>query len=504
MAVIEPGENTWLDDGSGGAAPPIDLLDSSADCPAPEQYLDVSFRCGQEDVSGRVAALLPFFLMGPRGHCGAGAAGEFLDACREFAVWAETAGREKLAGALGTLAAEFRAIHESPLDLDRRVMGHLWHRLWPELERMRHCEPPERTDAAIKENSQGRLLSVEPGRIDGSLEQLANLLVSVELLGDLQARMAKTNQMGPLVEEMQGIARDLRIHSTELQKNTAALRRAPAIGLLQKVRRTVQALTAHPDSRIEWHLSGGETEIDQALIEEIESPLTRLLCTLLEQGEAPSPRGLDGEVDGREPLQISVVRTSSHVAFTIRHVALSVDPQQLGDLTAKARFPAEIEIDCNCTPEDGTTIRLAAAVRDATRAINGLLVAENGQQFVVPLEYIEEVVDVAALETSTVGGCRVATVRQTTYDAVSLGEALGLPSDGPAASAPAGAVVVRCRQGAICLLVDEIIGSRQTVVRNLEGILPGVRMIAGVAPTGGGRLALVVDVPGMVRNRLSG
>jgi len=348
------------------------------------------------------------------------------------------------------------------------------------------------------------MLRVEPQRIDGSLERVANLLVSVELLGDLQGRMATNRQTASLAEEMQGIARDLRTQATELQKSVTGLRQAPASRLLRKVRRTVQALVYSQDCQIEWELAGEDVEIEQALIEEMEAPLTRLLCRLLQQGEQTSPASRAEEPDGSEPLGLGVARNTNQVSFTIQHIGLAIDPQQLADLAAEAGFGADVEIDCRCTPDTGTAVRLTAPVNDVTRAISGLLVVQNGQQFIIPFKHINEVVDVSALRISTVAGSQVATVRQTTYDAVSLGEALGLPSaEATASSARTGAVVVQCRKGTLCLLVDEIIGNRRTVVQGIEKILPGVRMIAGVAPTGQGRLALVVDVPGMVKSRAS-
>jgi chemotaxis protein histidine kinase CheA len=54
----------------------------------------------------------------------------------------------------------------------------------------------------------------------------------------------------------------------------------------------------------------------------------------------------------------------------------------------------------------------------------------------------------------------------------------------------------------MCLLVDRVFGHRQIVVRSLRGVVPGSEKLAGVAQLGGGRLALVLNVPDLVDSRV--
>lgn len=95
------------------------------------------------------------------------------------------------------------------------------------------------------------------------------------------------------------------------------------------------------------------------------------------------------------------------------------------------------------------------------------------------------------------------TIRQRTYQAVSLGEVLNLESGEAPGERTIPAVLIECKQGALCLLVDQLIGHRQAVVSSLKEVLPGVHNVDGVAPVEGGKLALVLNVPEVVKEQMS-
>ena len=96
----------------------------------------------------------------------------------------------------------------------------------------------------------------------------------------------------------------------------------------------------------------------------------------------------------------------------------------------------------------------------------------------------------------------MATVRGRTVAAISLGQILGLTEGLPERKNANRyqAVVVGCKYGVICLLVDRVRGHGQIVLNSLKELLPQSRKISGVAQLGGGRLALVLSVEEIVRS----
>jgi two-component system chemotaxis sensor kinase CheA len=148
----------------------------------------------------------------------------------------------------------------------------------------------------------------------------------------------------------------------------------------------------------------------------------------------------------------------------------------------------------------GTTFTLEIPIRQAVLVIDGLLVEQSGQQFVLPFEHIREITEIDADQLFQIQGTsKVAVIRGTTYGAVPLGEILKIDHPELKTVGKVPSIVVGGKQGEACILVDRVLGHRQVVVHQM----PTVRVtndIAGVAQLGGGRMALVVSVPDVVRN----
>jgi two-component system chemotaxis sensor kinase CheA len=60
-------------------------------------------------------------------------------------------------------------------------------------------------------------------------------------------------------------------------------------------------------------------------------------------------------------------------------------------------------------------------------------------------------------------------------------------------------VLIGCKTASACLLVDRVLGKRKVVVNGIGEILPGISNVAGVAQLGGGRLALVLSAPDLLK-----
>jgi two-component system chemotaxis sensor kinase CheA len=152
----------------------------------------------------------------------------------------------------------------------------------------------------------------------------------------------------------------------------------------------------------------------------------------------------------------------------------------------------------------GTSIRLEFPVRQATLVIDGLVVAAGSEQFVIPFEHIKEIAGIDPREFRSVRGRPVLTIRDSTYDAVHLGEIAGARHDQSLIADAETAVVVQCKRGRLCVRVDQVVGHRQVVVTALSEILPDTTKLTGIAQLGGGRLAPVLNVPEIVKSLLQG
>ncbi|NQT37339.1 MAG: chemotaxis protein CheW [Planctomycetes bacterium] len=297
----------------------------------------------------------------------------FLDQLDRSARAARADGNDRLTDALTATAADFRKIHDSPLDIDQGVLSIVGKRLGAEFQ-----PPPPSSTAAEDKPARCAAPAADfaPADLGGCLraccEEASDLFVAAELLRNLHSRMAATGKLGKLVEEMGQLNRDLTESTRRLRKNTAELMLLPSVSA--------------------------------------------------------------------EPLR---------------------------------RRPAEL--------------------------LRGLAVRQANQTYMFPAENVVKLVRLQPTELKTVHGRQVATNGVEAYSAICLGRMLGLKDARKSEGKPLDGVIVRCEQGSLCLLVDEVVGHCEAVTVALDDILPEKllpcgRHISGVARVDGW-VALVLSVP---------
>ncbi len=163
-----------------------------------------------------------------------------------------------------------------------------------------------------------------------------------------------------------------------------------------------------------------------------------------------------------------------------------------------ARHHGQVHVESQ--PGRGTTIRLEIPIRQATLVIDGLMVAEGDESFVIPFENVREIARIEPSQLATMHGRPVVTIRDRTYDAVRLAGILGLPGRNGTAPGAEIVVVVQSKQGCLCLRMDRVIGHRQVVVTGLQDVLQVTPKVMGIAQLGAGKLAPVLNIPEIVRS----
>ncbi len=526
--------------------------------PVFSDYCETRFACGEVDTTDRVTALLHFFADFAAGRSSQEAEQAFLRDMQDFADWTQRECHAELERALRLALADFRTVHESPLDFDADLVSLIWDHLWPALEKIKvnapqepsspdQAEPsPDRrngpTTRTEQDSSRARFVRVKEEHLDSFLDHVSRLFISSERLRDVQLRMAETGQLRDTVEELREINLDLKVQSTALQKGVMTLRRVSVAGLFSKVPRMARTLASQLGKQIDVHVVGKETEIDKRLSEDLEAPLVHLVRNVVDHGiELPDERRAHGKTETGN-LYLEAKPTRSHVVICVRDDGRGMAP---GDLRAKAvekgvLAPAEAaalsdeeslqlifrpgfstarevsEVSGRGVGMDvvrtalqqhggrvylesqvgrGTTIRMEVPIRQATLVMDGLMVTAGTNQFVIPFESIHEVAQVAASQFTSVQGRSVATIRNATYTAAHLGGLLGLSYAKNPARTEEIAVVVQHKGDRLCLRTDQIVGHRQVVVTEVKDALPNSTKLLGIAQLGGGRLAPVLNIP---------
>jgi two-component system chemotaxis sensor kinase CheA len=300
------------------------------------------------------------------------------------------------------------------------------------------------------------------------------------------------------------------------------------------------------NKKIDVHISGEDTEVDKSLVEDLDSPLTHMIRNVADHAiDLPSDRLARG-VSETGNLWLRAEKTRTHIVVTVQDDGRGIDPNRLRDKAVEKGLhdrasadaisdqeaielifhaglsTAEVvsdvsgrgvgldvvrtklaEHDGRLTVESqigvGTTFRLEIPIRKAVMVIDGLMVRQNGELFVLPSEYVREITQIAPSDLNYVQNSPMASVRGSTFLAPCLGDLLELPPPPDTDMQTRPGVLVGCKLGDACLRVDEVVGHRQIVVNSISEAIGAVDHIAGVAQLGAGRLALVLSIPDLTR-----
>lgn len=401
----------------------------------------------------------------------------------------------------------------------------------------------EKPDASAK----GRYVRVKDERLDEFLNQVSSLFITGELFKDVIARMSTTGQMSSLVEEMAQVNRTLNAQSMKLQQNVVSLRRVAIAGLLSKFPRMARTLAEQLGKKIDVHVSGEDTEVDKSLMEDLDMPLTHMIRNVVDHAlEKPEGRLQRGRSESGN-LWLKAEQTRTHIRVVVQDDGRGIDPNRLRDKAVEKeiltrgqanalsdREAIDLIFHAGFSTADkvsevsgrgvgmdvvrtnvqqhngevyiesqlgvGTTFTIQIPIRQAVLVVDCLMVSQSGQTFVIPFEHIREITQILPHEFSTVHNLPVVRVRGETYGAVSLDNVLGLPDTEPLNDAPKNGVLMGYKGQSLCLFVNQILGHRHTVINAVDNGLANNDKFVGVAQLGGGRLALVLSVPDIVRS----
>ena len=329
-------------------------------------------------------------------------------------------------------------------------------------------------------------------------------------------------------------------HARELHERIMAVRMVPIRTLFARFPRVVRDLAAAQGKPVVLEASGEDTELDKTVIERIGDPLTHLVRNAVDHGiEAPEVRRAAGKPEtgcvrleayqqgGAIYVEISDdgggLDRDRLVAKAVQQGILGAD-QQLSDEDAWALVfrpglsTAEKITDVSgrgvgmdvvrrnvdalggsitirSTRGQGTTFRIKLPLTLAI--VDGQLLALGDETFVLPIaSIVESVRPVRAQLTSVFDAGETVTIRGEVLPLLRLARVLGIT---PRSEDPTeGLVVVVEHEGRkVAIVVDELLGQQQVVIKSLESNFRRMDGIAGATILGDGHVTLILDVPGL-------
>ena len=411
--------------------------------------------------------------------------------------------------------------------------------LVPEPAVIEQAAPPAEA-AAEPKNSVGA--ETRPsGKASTSLRVPAERLDELmDRVGELVIAQARLSQMaaGSTDGNLKAIAEELERLSSGLRDTTMGIRMVPIGTLFNRFRRLVHDLSRDLDKPIEFITSGEETELDKTMIERLADPLVHLIRNALDHGIEPPERRTKAGKPTTGTVRLSAVYSGAEVAISIADDGAGLDAarirakaEEAGLLAPDARI-ADSElyqmifapgfstakevtalsgrgvgmdvvkrtidglrgsIDLSTNPGQGTTATLRLPLTLAI--IDGMLVQVGDARYTIPLSAVEECVELPASLASTSRGRNFLDIRGSLVPFLRLRDIFGLPGSDAAHQK---VVVISSGEGRVGLVVDQIIGNNQTVIKQLSKLHAGLKTFSGATILGDGTVALILDTGHLV------
>ncbi|HOP16799.1 MAG TPA: chemotaxis protein CheA [Gammaproteobacteria bacterium] len=397
---------------------------------------------------------------------------------------------------------------------------------------------PDNARSGAKTPTVETTVRVDTQRLDDIMNMVGELVLVRNRLATLKATMAD--------EELANAVGNLDVVTADLQLSVMKTRMQPVKKVFGRFPRVVRDLARNLKKEVDLVLHGEETDLDKNLVEALADPLVHLVRNAVDHGiESPEDRekagksrqgtvvlsaaqegdhillsieddgkGMDAEVLRRKAVEKGMMDEDAaarleekdcynlifHPGFSTKTEISDVSGRGVGMDVVKTRIAqmnGMVEIDSVKGKGSKITIKLPL-----TLAILPTLMVVLGQQpFALPLASVVEIFNLDLSRTNTVDGQLTIRVRDRALPLFYLRN--WLVRDNAYASGqdrPQGHVVVVNVGGVqVGLVVDLLVGQEEVVIKPLGALLQGLQGMAGATITGDGKIALILDVPGLMR-----
>ncbi|MGB9128282.1 MAG: chemotaxis protein CheA [Thiobacillus sp.] len=407
----------------------------------------------------------------------------------------------------------------------------------------RQIVQPELVGAALNKQKEARHRQSQEARLvrvhADKLDELINLVGELVIAG-AGATLLAQRQGGSAMQEATALISRL---VEEIRDGALRLRMVQIGETFSRFQRVVRDVSKELGKDIELVITGAETELDKSVVEKIGDPLTHLVRNSMDHGIEPAEvRAANGKpVKGK--LKLNAYHDSGSIVIEVgddggglnRDKILQkavergiVGPNQnltdreIYNLIFEAGFSTadavsnlsgrgvgmdvvrrNIEalrgtVELDSAPGEGTTVRIRLPLTLAI--IDGFLVGVGDSAYVVPLEMVLECVELSDADRQALAHRAYVNMRGEVLPFVRLRDHFDVKGNG---SRRENIVVVHYGGHKAGLVVDQLMGEFQTVIKPLGEMFSRVKGISGSTILGTGEVALILDVPSLIQQAAS-
>lgn len=396
----------------------------------------------------------------------------------------------------------------------------------------------EVVEAAADKQTQVRTKQVsnKTFRVDAmKLDELVNLVGEMVIAGAGSNLIAQRLADDDLIESMSVMSRLVE----EIRDSALRLRMVQIGETFNRFQRVVHDVGKELKKDIKLEINGAETELDKTVVEKIGDPLMHLVRNAMDHGIEPETVRLSSNKSGQGTLQLNAYHDSGSIVIEViddgggldRKVILgkamekgivgsgqNLSDQEVFRLIFEPGFSTAaaitnlsgrgvgmdvvrrnieslrgtVDIESELGVGTKVTIRLPLTLA----IIDGFLVSVSKSSYVIPLDMIFECVELTEEERELASRQNYINLRGEVLPLLRLRDHFQIGNE---EGVRENIVVVQCAGVKAGLVVDELIGEFQTVIKPLGKIFQGLKGISGSTILGTGEVAVILDVPGLVQ-----
>ena len=379
-------------------------------------------------------------------------------------------------------------------------------------------------------------IKVDTQKLDALIDMVGEMVIAQSLVAEDPD--VKSLGSSRITRSLSQLARTTK----DLQRTAMSLRMVPLASIFRKMNRVVRDLSVRSGKQVELVLRGEETELDRNIVEEIHDPLLHMIRNSVDHG---IERSETRTIAGKSPvgqIALSAFHQGGNVVIQIKDDGVGLNRERilkkaaaLGLVQEPTENLSESEvfdlifapgfstaeqvtdisgrgvgmdvvrqnieklrgrIDIQSTPGHGATFSIYLPLTLAI--IDGLIVRVGSHRYILPALSIRESLRPTANMLSTVHGQgEIVDVRGRLNPLLRLNEFLSIKAQNT--NPCEGVVVVVESEGAeCCVLVDELMGKQEVVIKSLGETFHSNPLLAGAAILGDGRVGLILDVHALV------
>lgn len=396
---------------------------------------------------------------------------------------------------------------------------------------------PGQVEQALVQQATGKpatdnSIRVDTRKLDFLVDAVGELVIAQSMVS-LEANQTEREKLLRNVSQVTKIVRDV-------QETAMAMRMVPIGNTFQKMRRLVRDVSRKAGKNVELVISGEETELDKNVIQQISDPLVHMVRNAVDHGiETPAQRAAAGKSE-QGKVWLNAYHQGDSIVVEIKDDGRGLDREKL---VAKGIERGLISPDDNLSDQQVYSLILHAGFSTAEKVtdisgrgvgmdvvrrnveqlrgkieiqsqlgagstfqirlpltlaiIDGMLVRVAGERMIIPTILIEQSLRPERKQVTTVQ-CRGAMlqVRGELCPLIQLGTLFGYgPPINPCEHL---VVIVQCEGQKVALVVEELIGQQQVVIKTLGQRFKRVHGVSGAAILGDGRVGMILEPTGIL------